>query len=192
MHGVYQKVARHLDLVTDTFFKSFCNWKAHFGGSSGTALFSTLGLCQLLSVRKKKKKKKPHKMFYSAPVGLIPPTHSTQSQKQLSSCNSFFFFFSPDHSLGWSWTDNLRDCLFRLASDQECHFTKKCWSFRNKVSLQCGMKLGCFKRCQETVSAFIASCPLLNSPSYSWRAEPWSTVQRTQVWMAPEWVPAHV
>lgn len=32
-------------------------------------------------------------MFYSAPVGLIPPTHSTQSQKQLSSCNSFFFFF---------------------------------------------------------------------------------------------------
>lgn len=95
MHGVYQKVARHLDLVTDTFFKSFCNWKAHFGGSSGTALFSTLGLCQLLSVRKKKKKKKPHKMFYSAPVGLIPPTHSTQSQKQLSSCNSFFFFFFP-------------------------------------------------------------------------------------------------
>lgn len=178
-------------------------WQTHFSNPFVTGR-PILGVVQVLhfsqplasancyQLGRKKKKKKPHKMFYSAPVGLIPPTHSTQSQKQLSSCNSFFFFFSPDHSLGWSWTDNLRDCLFRLASDQECHFTKKCWSFRNKVSLQCGMKLGCFKRCQETVSAFIASCPLLNSPSYSWRAEPWSTVQRTQVWMAPEWVPAHV
>lgn len=192
MHGVYQKVARHLDLVTDTFFKSFCNWKAHFGGSSGTALFSTLGLCQLLSVRKKKKRKSLTKCFTLLQLAL---SHQPIPHRVKNSCQAvivFFFFFSPDHSLGWSWTDNLRDCLFRLASDQECHFTKKCWSFRNKVSLQCGMKLGCFKRCQETVSAFIASCPLLNSPSYSWRAEPWSTVQRTQVWMAPEWVPAHV
>lgn len=178
-------------------------WQTHFSNPFVTGR-PILGVVQVLhfsqplasancyQLGRKKKRKSLTKCFTLLQLAL---SHQPIPHRVKNSCQAvivFFFFFSPDHSLGWSWTDNLRDCLFRLASDQECHFTKKCWSFRNKVSLQCGMKLGCFKRCQETVSAFIASCPLLNSPSYSWRAEPWSTVQRTQVWMAPEWVPAHV
>lgn len=94
MHGVYQKVARHLDLVTDTFFKSFCNWKAHFGGSSGTALFSTLGLCQLLSVRKKKKRKSLTKCFTLLQLAL---SHQPIPHRVKNSCQAVivFFFFSP-------------------------------------------------------------------------------------------------
>lgn len=78
-------------------------WQTHFSNPFVTGR-PILGVVQVLhfsqplasancyQLGRKKKKKKPHKMFYSAPVGLIPPTHSTQSQKQLSSCNSFFFF----------------------------------------------------------------------------------------------------
>lgn len=152
----------------------------HYSQPFASAYYSQLGI----------KKKTTKKAFYFAPVGLSPPAHSTQSQIQLSSSNGFFFS-SPWSFLGWSWTDNLRDCLFGLAADQECHFTKKCWGFRNKVSLQCGMKLGHFKHCQETASALAASCFSPNSPPSSWRAEHRSALWKTRVWMAPERVSTH-
>lgn len=155
-----------------------------FWGDTGSfELFSGSEFCQLLSVGNFKKTTR--KTLYFAPVGLSPPTSSMQSQIQLSSSNVFCFFSSPWLFLGWSWTDNLRDCLFGLAADQECHFTKKCWGFRNKVSLQCGMKLGGFKHCQGTANALNSSCPSLHSPPFPWIAEYQSALRKTWVQLAP-------
>lgn len=130
-------------------------------------------------------KKQPEKHFTLLQLALA---HQPVLCRVKSSCQAvmcFVFFPLPDYSWAEAELITSETVFFGLAADQECHFTKKCWGFRNKVSLQCGMKLGSFKHCQGTVNALNSSCPSLHSPPFPWIAEYQSALRKTWVQLAP-------